>query len=776
MSPAPGSAVKDRRPVPSSARSDCPDLDPRLVPREVHGYEKVDVAIVAESTYPYLKGGVSAVMHDIIIGNPGLTFGILHIAWDSRGSKRDLYGMPPNVQWLQHVYLSMQEHRDDFMLLKPRSLGMRAAARLELSYRIFDVLAAVAAGDYGPIWELYDVGINPRTRSYSIWPILGTKEFMAAAQDRLRGFGMPFVETFWLLREFFSLAYAILSVDVPDARVYHAHTTGYASLLGAIGARQNDSSFLLTEHNLYVRDTVNTLLDRSLALPLTKHDWREFDVSPDKRAWMAWWIEMARLSYPSAEVITYLYPDAITEAADLGAPVDRSTIVPNGMQVREFDDLYQQRQDALAEIVHGQEAKRWNLAYIARVVPIKGLYDLLGVVDMMVKSGITNFHLDVLGPTDHAPEYYELCRERTHELALGEFVTFRGTVQVREVLGDFDLLVLPSYNEGQPIVVLEAMTAGIPVVGTDVGGMAQLITDSLVAHGGETYGPCGVLVAPGDASAMADALSRVMSDRVAYVEFARQARDRVTNFFRLDEVIDSYNRLYVELGGIEPPGPIDEVVANLVVFEHLLSDARLMVRAQIEPVLANLVVFEHLFSDARLVAGAQLDPVLANLVAIERLFSDARLVAGVQLDSVLANLVAIERLFGDAGPTAFPAGGVPTRERLVAAHDELSTVEGPWMPVELARTADDLLPGPVAGLDLSNWLASVQANVLAITLIYREMAASVDVPAQPSGLTLRWIERDITRSLDPDAPDPIRANLTTLGLIGERSGSRRNRT
>ena len=44
---------------------------------------------------------------------------------------------------------------------------------------------------------------------------------------------------------------------------------------------------------------------------------------------------------------------------------------------------------------------------------------------------------------------------------------------VREFLGEFDLFVLSSYNEGQPIVVLEAMTAGIPMVGTDVGGMAQ---------------------------------------------------------------------------------------------------------------------------------------------------------------------------------------------------------------------------------------------------------------------------------------------------------------
>ncbi|MBX7556032.1 DUF3492 domain-containing protein, partial [Streptomyces sp. tea 10] len=46
-------------------------------------YEDVDVAIVMESTYPFLKGGVSAVVHDIVTGNPDLSYGIIHISWDS---------------------------------------------------------------------------------------------------------------------------------------------------------------------------------------------------------------------------------------------------------------------------------------------------------------------------------------------------------------------------------------------------------------------------------------------------------------------------------------------------------------------------------------------------------------------------------------------------------------------------------------------------------------------------------------------------------------------
>ena len=80
-----------------------------------------------------------------------------------------------------------------------------------------------------------------------------------------------------------------------------------------------------------------------------------------------------------------------------------------------------------------------------------------------------------------------------------DYLTFRGTVNVRAMLSEFDILVLSSYNEGQPIVALEAMTAGVPIVSTEVGGMAQLIDDPLTTPGGRTWGRCGYLGPPASA-------------------------------------------------------------------------------------------------------------------------------------------------------------------------------------------------------------------------------------------------------------------------------------
>jgi len=306
-------------------------------------YPDVDVAIVTESTYPFLTGGLSAVVHDIVKGNQDLSFGIIHITWDRDSPHEDLYGMPDNVRWLRPVYLSMQEHRDDFTRLKPTSLRMGPRARTLLSHSIFDAVESIVAGDMEPMWSLYDDGINPRTRSYPLWAVLGSREFMTAVRERLN-LDLPLANTFWLLREFFSLICAVLGDEMPRARVYHAHTTGYAALLGAAAARAHGKKFLLTEHNLYVRDTINTLLERNMALPVTALDWRTMDVSPIERAWMMWWIEMGRFCYPSAEAITYLYPKAILEGADLGTPVEKSIVIPNGIVVRDFYAVWQKRQ------------------------------------------------------------------------------------------------------------------------------------------------------------------------------------------------------------------------------------------------------------------------------------------------------------------------------------------------------------------------------------------------------------------------------------------------
>lgn len=519
-------------------------------------YPDVDVAIVMESTYPFLKGGVSAVVHDIIESNPDITYGIIHIAWDSNSPSEDLYGMPKNVLWVKTIYLSFEEHKDGFGL-PVRDLKMNSRERTAVSHEVIDALLALSEdADVNPLWSVYDRMFAEKSRHFPGWALLGTKEFMKVFFARMPVPSMSFSEVFWLMRTFFSLTYALLHERMPYARVYHAHTTGYASLIGAAAARDNGTSFLLTEHNLYIRDTVNTLLDRNMSLPVAVGDEDVLDLTPEQRAWVIWWIQMGRFCYPSAELITYLYPKAIDEAKGLHGMAEKSVILPNGMLLSDVNEAYAQRRTAREKIELLGKNHHWKFVFIARVVPIKGLIDLIDTVGLLKEEGY-NLHIDCLGPTEHVPWYYDQCREAIAAKGLEDFFTFHGTVNVREKLGDFDVLVMPSYNEGQPIVALEAMSASIPVIGSDVGGMSQLIDDTLVGEDGEMVERCGILTQAGDAEGFARALKRVMDNPAFYEQLCINARERVSRFFQLHTVMERYNMIYRDLGKL-PPKPEHE--------------------------------------------------------------------------------------------------------------------------------------------------------------------------------------------------------------------------
>jgi polysaccharide biosynthesis protein PelF len=518
-------------------------------------YEDVDLAIVAESTYPYLRGGVSAVIHDIVCANPDRTVGIIHIAWDSQCAMEPVYDVPPNVRWVYPVFLSMSDHVEDFKRSSASALRLSSAEWDQLSEQVFETLKALSAGHVEPFWRLYDQVLNPRTRRFPLWPLLATQEFMSMAVDRLGDLGLSFADLFWLLREFFSLTCAIAGDEYPKARIYHSHTTGYAGLLAAVAARQNNGRVLLTEHNLYTRDTINSLLERNMNTVVTASDWwADDEVDVTQRCWMAWYIEIGRIIYRAADHITYLYPAAIGEAEGLGSESSKSEIVPNGALLEKFEAARNEFVRRRAEIGQSAAKPKWRLAYCARLVPIKGLLDLISSVAELVRTGERNFQLDVMGHADEIPDYAAACYERARELGLEDYIFFRGNVNMAKVIGEFDMLILPSYNEGQPMVVLEAMAVGLPVIGTPVGGMEQLVLSSLEEDPAAIPDPCGLLVKPGDVTGLADAIRSLMQDENLYHSFSGNSRNRVAQYFELAKAMEAYRVIYRQLEATDSSG------------------------------------------------------------------------------------------------------------------------------------------------------------------------------------------------------------------------------
>ena len=132
----------------------------------------------------------------------------------------------------------------------------------------------------------------------------------------------------------------------------------------------------------------------------------------------------------------------------------------------------------------------------------------------------------------------EALGARVRELGLGDSVRFFGfRTDLAEVLAAADVFVLPSDREGNPLAVLEAMAAGIPVIATAVGGVPELFESGL----------SGLLVPPGDTTALSAALERIYHDPALRRTMGANALRRAEERFDISVAALAYAQLYESL-------------------------------------------------------------------------------------------------------------------------------------------------------------------------------------------------------------------------------------
>lgn len=155
--------------------------------------------------------------------------------------------------------------------------------------------------------------------------------------------------------------------------------------------------------------------------------------------------------------------------------------------------------------------------YVGTLTRRKGLIDLAAAMDLLVDRGV-QLPVEVIGGSNEVGEV-EAGKVRETVLASRGRFAFKGsleTARVRERLAEACLFVLPSHWEGQPIAILEAMAAGLPVVVTSIGANPDVVRD----------GVDGLLVPPHDPMRLADALERLARDPRLRLRMGAAARER----------------------------------------------------------------------------------------------------------------------------------------------------------------------------------------------------------------------------------------------------------
>jgi glycosyltransferase involved in cell wall biosynthesis len=207
---------------------------------------------------------------------------------------------------------------------------------------------------------------------------------------------------------------------------------------------------------------------------------------------------------------------------------DAVRLIRNAVDIAAFDDVRQERETA-------PRASR-RVLFVGRLCREKGALDLVRAFARL--DGDAMLDLVGEGPADAE------ARALAEALGVAARVRFAGFQKdVRPFLRDAAVLALPSYSEGIPRVVMEAFAAGVPVVGTDIPGLRELVTS----------GDNGRLVPVGDPAALAAAIAAVLANPALGVRFAGRARDVLERSYSPErlcaELCEEYRRLAPKKAG-----------------------------------------------------------------------------------------------------------------------------------------------------------------------------------------------------------------------------------
>ena len=232
-------------------------------------------------------------------------------------------------------------------------------------------------------------------------------------------------------------------------------------------------------------------------------------------------------------------PQVRDDLVSLGvAPRERFVVIRLGI---ELDERVAPEENGRGESRRylGIPGDRFAVGWIGRMTAVKRTDDVLIAFKSLRDSGVDAVLCMVGDGPDRLP-----LEQRAHELGVARDTVFLGYQEdVAPFYAAFDVLVLPSGNEGTPVTVIEALAAERPVVATRVGGVPDVVRD----------GEDGFLVEAGATDDLADRLGRLARDPALRARMGKKGRERVLPRYAVKRLVDDVDELYRSLlsaGGV----------------------------------------------------------------------------------------------------------------------------------------------------------------------------------------------------------------------------------
>jgi glycosyltransferase involved in cell wall biosynthesis len=474
----------------------------------------VRIALVSEGTYPFAMGGVSVWCDQLIRGMPEHRWDIVALTVD--GTERSVWDRPDNLDQVIRIPLWGPGGK---------SRRGRPAAAFRSAYEAF-LAGLVTPLDPRPeraavhlsrflfaLRGLYEYAAS----GGDLASALTSNEALTAMMDAWHGIrdGEPHnpnidtltladaAEASWLIE------HMLRPLCAPPVRadVVHSSMNGLSMLVGLAAKWRYGTPLLLSEHGIYLRERYIAYLDADAAHAVKV---------------------MVLSFFRSLAGAGYLMSDALAPHSSYnrrwqlhnGADPERMWTMYNGVSPESFPPAQ-------------AEPAEPTVVFMGRIDPLKDLHTLIRAF-ALVHERVPAARLRFYGGTPAGNESYaESCVALIEELGLSASATFEGRVDSPvHAYHTGTIVALTSISEGFPYTVVEAMACGRTVVCTNVGGVAEAVSDA------------GIVVPPRDVAAVADACVRLLEDADLRHTLATRARARVLDRFTLAQSLDAYRSLY----------------------------------------------------------------------------------------------------------------------------------------------------------------------------------------------------------------------------------------
>ena len=485
-----------------------------------------DVCLLLEGTYPYVAGGVSTWVYDIIKRMRDTSFSIVYLGPQRTQDKKMRYDLPKNVTDFREFYVF------DYLARAQKRPSKRESKQAYQTIKEF--LQQIKKGDtslFDTVIKLIGdsstraIDLHSFAHSYDAWKVL--EEIYMQEAD-----GLSFLDYFWTWRFVYLPFFSLININMPEAKLYQSVSTGYAGLLGALAKYQYNRPFLLTEHGIYTRER---------RIEISQADWiysetaDELKVTEGTDFFREWWIDLfsffSKIAYDRSDAIMSLFEGSRSIQIAEGALPEKTRVIPNGVEIELLTSLERvNRKDGI-----------FRIGFMGRVVPIKDVKTFIRACHVVYEE-IKNIEIYIMGPTNEGEDYYRECMALVDMESLNDIVHFTGRIKVSDYYPKLDVIVLTSISEGQPIVILEASACGIPVVSSDVGSCSELLYGSQPDD--RLLGPSGIITPICDPEATAQAIIRLLKDETLYEQMADSGRKRIVAYYQMSNLIASYRQLY----------------------------------------------------------------------------------------------------------------------------------------------------------------------------------------------------------------------------------------